>query len=292
LAQAIWASVLPEICPDQIDMNTDVSGDGGTGAPFEPSELTSGDPRFGQAPMMQEWADVLDVEDEDLLDRAPVGRGQVLQITAEVEQDENDDTSFKVDGKDKSWFLQKGAVTFKCDEYNSFSIHVTFCGGKTNKFGDDYAELSRAEQHATMNWLIMIGIAARSKQLTGYKDCKSTGFYFLFHLNYRRTHWRIIGCPHNSELEDTNGKLYTCNPQDANQFELPAYEGQSLTVEYHNRELWVLENGSRVVRGHWAIPNDGAGAAGALPDEQYVPAILTSNCPTHCNVRVSNLSAT
>lgn len=276
-------------------MNSDVSGNGGTGAPVvsekSPAATPHGDPQSGLAPMQQEWADVLDVEDEAILDSAPVGRGPVLQITSEVVQDEDDDSCFKVDGKDKSWFLQKGAVTFKCDNYNSFRTLVTFCGGKTNKFGDDYADLSRAEQHATMNWLIMIGIAARAKRLTGYKDCKSTGFYFLFHLNYRRTHWRIIGCPHNSELEDTDGNLYTCNPQDSNQFELPAYEGQTLTVEYHNQELWVLENGSRVVRGHWAIPHAGTAAAGNLPDEQYAPAILTSNCPTSCKVQVSNISA-
>jgi len=276
-------------------MNSDGSGNGGTGAPAEsvsvPGAIPHGDAKSGRAPMHQEWAEVLDVEDEALLDIPPVGRGQVLQITSEVEQDEDDDSCFKVDGKDKSWFLQKGAVTFKCEDYNFFRIQVTFCGGKTNKFGDDYADLSRAEQHATMNWLIMIGIAVREKKLTGYKDCKSTGFYFLFHLNYRRTRWRIIGCPHNSELEDTNGNLYTCNPQDANQFELPAYEGQTLTVEYQNRELWVLDSGSRVTRGHWAIPDTGIAAAGNLPDEQYMPAILTSNCPTHCQVQVSTVSA-
>ena len=34
------------------------------------------------------------------------------------------------------------------------------------------------------------------------EDCKTSGFYFIFHLNYRRTRWRIIACPHNAEIED------------------------------------------------------------------------------------------
>merc|ERR1711972_281007 len=112
------------------------------------------------------------------------------------------------------------------------------------------------------------------------------GFYFLLHLNYRRTHWRVIGSPHNSELQDVAGETYTCNPQDGGQFELPAHEGQQLGVEFAGRELWLLDGGERVLRGFWTQEDEATEQGGSdddsgkLPVAEYYPAILTSNCPT------------
>ncbi|CAE8597740.1 unnamed protein product [Polarella glacialis] len=233
----------------------------------------------------KEWAEVLLDEDDDSEElEAPVGRGQVRQLTFEVQQDEADATLFRVDGKDKSWFLQKGAVVFNRPSESRFRLEVTFQAGLSSRFGDEYAELSRAEQSSTINWLLMAGIARGGSELTGYRDCKTSGFYFLFHLNYRRTRWRIIACPHTAELEDTAGKLYTGNPQDADQFELPAYEGQILSVEYADGELWLLEAGLRRVRGIWAYNE--AVPEGKLPAGDYYPTVLTSNCPTAFHARV------
>merc|ERR1712187_312825 len=121
---------------------------------------------------------------------------------------------------------------FECGNPNSFRLSFVFFGDSRNRYGDDFAELSRAEQHASINWLLMVGVASQDYELTGYRDCKVAGFFFLLHLNYRRTRWRVICCPHNAELEDVTGRRYTCNPQDAGQFELPAHEGQELAVEY------------------------------------------------------------
>lgn len=245
-----------------------------------------------QPPDRQEWADALIAEDGEGEGEAPLGNpeavGQVHQITYEVEQDLADDALFRVNGKDKSWFLQKGGVSFEREDPARFRLEVEFLAGPTSRFGDEYAELSRAEQQATINWMLMVGVARADCELTGYKDCKSSGFYFLLHLSYRRTHWRIIGSPHDSELEDSEGKLYTCNPQDGDQFELPAYEGQKLSVEFADRELWLLDGGRRVLRGHWAVEGAGGltGGTGAeteegkLPDAAYYPAMLTPNCPT------------
>ncbi|CAE7895415.1 unnamed protein product, partial [Symbiodinium microadriaticum] len=71
---------------------------------------------------------------------------EVRQITPEVVQerssgtDETDVSLFKVEGKDKSWFLQKGAVTFERPGSARFRLDVTFTGGPRSRFGDDYAE--------------------------------------------------------------------------------------------------------------------------------------------------------
>ena len=34
------------------------------------------------------------------------------------------------------------------------------------------------------------------------QDSKTSGFYFIFHINYRRTRWRIIASPHDAVIED------------------------------------------------------------------------------------------
>eukprot|EP00933_Yihiella_yeosuensis_P048734 TRINITY_DN45093_c0_g1_i1.p1 TRINITY_DN45093_c0_g1~~TRINITY_DN45093_c0_g1_i1.p1 ORF type:complete len:287 (-),score=56.15 TRINITY_DN45093_c0_g1_i1:23-841(-) len=240
-----------------------------------------------KAPSEQEWAEVLLEDQDEQTDSAPSGRGQVRQITVEVQQDPDDVSLFRVDGKDKSWFLQKGAISFNRASPNRFRIEVSFQSGPTSRFGDDYAELSRAEQNASINWLLMLGVARSDNELTGYRDCKTSGFYFLFHLNFRRTHWRIIGSPHTAELEDTNGKLYTCNPQDDEQLEIPAFEGQKLSVEYAEGELWVLNGENRVARGIWVTENDSEVVEeGKLPSGDYYPTVLTSNCPSAFHARV------
>jgi len=234
------------------------------------------------------WAEVLECDDEELLAPRKVGRGQVSQITHEVEQSIEDPTRFEVAGKDKSWFIQKGGLMLDSKESSQFKLNATFFGNgaRESLFGDDYAELSRADQAATINYLLMCGVAPKDYMLTGFKDCKAGGFYFLFHINYRRTAWRIIGCPHTCELEDTEGNFYTCDPQASNHFELPASEGQTLTVELSSdRELWVCENGRRLVRGIWE-QEDGE-SEGKLPrDVEFRPVVLTPNCPTKVAVVV------
>jgi len=35
-------------------------------------------------------------------------------------------------------------------------LDVTFQGGRLSRFGDEYAELSRADQLAQINWLLMV----------------------------------------------------------------------------------------------------------------------------------------
>jgi len=233
------------------------------------------------APCEQEWAEVFEADDGDLLvdGRPTPGRGQVKLITFEVRQDPEDDAVFRVEGKDKSWFLQKGALAFNCADPRRFRLEAQFLGGETCRFGDDYADLSRAEQQATINWLLMIGAAKADFGLTGYKDCKSSGFYFLLHASYRRTCWRIIGSPHTCELEDVDGRTYTCNPQDGGQFELPAREGQTFGVELCDGELWLTDGGARVLRGNWKFGEEDI-EPGKLPDIDFAPAILTPNCPT------------
>ncbi|CAE7523212.1 unnamed protein product [Symbiodinium natans] len=228
-----------------------------------------------KAPSLQEWAEVLPTEGAPETPRQEP-RGQVRQITPEVRQDEADPTRFCVEGKDRSWFLQKGGVVFDRPRPDRFRLDVTFSGGLQSRFGDDYAELSRAEQSDTINWLVAVGVARHDAVLTGYKDCKTTGFYFIFHLNYRRTRWRIVACPHNAELEDLSGQRFSCDPQEDDQFELDAYEGQTLSVEFAEGELFVAERNQRRALGKWAF-NDGSTR---LPDVKYFPAVLTSNCPT------------
>eukprot|EP00931_Biecheleriopsis_adriatica_P048597 TRINITY_DN28098_c0_g1_i1.p1 TRINITY_DN28098_c0_g1~~TRINITY_DN28098_c0_g1_i1.p1 ORF type:complete len:290 (+),score=51.92 TRINITY_DN28098_c0_g1_i1:75-872(+) len=238
-----------------------------------------------KAPSEQQWASLL--LDEDRPETPPpVGRGQVQQITPEVEQDREDPSLFHVDGKDRSWFLQKGALLLERASPSRFRVDVIFQGGPKSRFGDDYAELSRAEQADTMNWLLAVGVARSGVELTGYRDCKTSGYYFILHANYRRTRWRVIASPHNAELEDVDGKLYSCNPQDANQFEIEAFEGQTLSVEYAENELWILEGGSRRARGHWVFEDDETVPCGKLPPGDYRPAVLTSNCPTSFHARV------
>lgn len=34
------------------------------------------------------------------------------------------------------------------------------------------------------------------------QDSKTSGFYFIFHLNYRRTRWRIIASPHDATIQE------------------------------------------------------------------------------------------
>lgn len=234
-----------------------------------------------KAPSLQEWAELVPAEGSPDTPRQPL-RGQVRQITPEVVQDETDVSLFKVEGKDKSWFLQKGAVTFERPGSARFRLDVTFTGGLQSRFGDDYAELSRAEQADTINWLVALGVVRHDAVLTGYKDCKTTGFYFIFHLNYRRTHWRIIACPHNAEIEDFSGKRFTSDPQEDQQFELEAYEGQTLSVEFADGELFICERDQRRALGVWAFDDGSA----RLPDVEYFPAVLTSNCPTSFTAHV------
>lgn len=242
-----------------------------------------------KAPEAQEWAEVLDVDESDLLASGPEPRGNAIQLTEEVVQDPDDSSRFRVDGKDRSWFMQKGGVMFETASPTSFRLKISFAGGAVNSYGDNYADLSRVDQAVQENWLLMAGVAPRSYKLTGYKDCKAGGFYFLFHLSYRRTCWRIIGCPHQAELQDSQGQVYTCNPQDGNQFELPAYEGQTLVIEYANRELSIVdEQGGRLVCGHWRHEGEGA-EEGKLPEQEYRPVVLTPNCPTQFKAWVEDI---
>lgn len=272
----------------------DPGGDGGTGgsepspqgSPLEVAGASSAQVAAGRtarAPAAQEWADVLNVEDDELIPQQRVCKGQASQVTDEVLQREDDPSKFEVDGKDKSWFMQKGGMMFRSENHERFQLKLMFFGDEVNRYGDDYADLSRAEQHATMNWMVMAGVAPRECKLTGYKDCKAAGFFFLFHINYRRTAWRVIGCPHSCLLEDGEGKRYTCNPQEAGQLELPAAEGQALVVEYGDRELRILDAAGLVVaRGRWESGTEG----GKLPDAEYHPVVLTPNCPTRLQVTV------
>lgn len=217
----------------------------------------------------------------------PSSRDQVEYMTAEVKQDSDDPANFSVSGKDKSWFIQNGGILFKCEDPTNFRLKAQFGGGARNHFADAYADLSMAEQKATINWLIMLGIAFLNCELTGYRDCKDSGFYFLFHLNYRRTAWRIIGCPHNCEVVDLKGKTYTCNPQRSGQFELRAYEGQVISVEYADNILWILDGKTRVASGRWRIEDEDVYVEyGELPRSDYLPAVLTSNCPTEVRIEV------
>ncbi|CAJ1361796.1 unnamed protein product [Effrenium voratum] len=166
------------------------------------SEEEADDSIWPKAPSQQEWAELL-LEQDAVEPPLPLPRGQVLQITREVLQeisrgDASDSSLFRVEGKDKSWFLQKGAIAFKASS-TRFRLNVTFQG---SSFGDDYAELSRSQQAQTINWLIALGVVRKGEELTGYQDCKTSGFYFIFHANYRRTRWRIIACPHNAEIKE------------------------------------------------------------------------------------------
>mmetsp|Transcript_110501 Transcript_110501/g.174628 ORF Transcript_110501/g.174628 Transcript_110501/m.174628 type:complete len:265 (-) Transcript_110501:21-815(-) len=243
-----------------------------------------------KAPSAQEWATVLDVDESDLVTAGEAPRGQALQVTQEVTQDKTDSSVFKVDGKDRSWFMQKGGIMFDCRDKEHFRLTFSFLGGDVNRYGNDYADLSRVEQAAQENWLLMAGVAPRSYKLTGYKDCK-LGFYFLFHLSYRRTCWRIICSPHNAELEDSQGQAYTCDPQDSNQFEIPASEGQEICIDYSEGKLSIVDHtGERLACGHWS--HDGEGAAeGKLPKDEYRPVILTPNCPTQFRASVDKAKA-
>mmetsp|Transcript_7328 Transcript_7328/g.22955 ORF Transcript_7328/g.22955 Transcript_7328/m.22955 type:complete len:236 (-) Transcript_7328:84-791(-) len=224
------------------------------------------------APMHQEWAEVLEAEDEELLPPRKAGQGSVCQITPEVYQDPEDSSVFRVDGKDKSWFMQKGGIMFDHPDAARLRLRVRFLGDAVNRYGEDYAELSRAEQHATINWLLMLGVAPRGYELTGYRDCKAGGFYFLLHLDYRRTCWRVAACPHCAELEDAEGTPYPCDPRDRGRYELPAHEGQALFLELAGQDLWLSEAGERRLRGRWPP------AAGPAADLR--PVLLLPNCPT------------
>lgn len=215
-------------------------------------------------------------------------KGQVNQLTVEVDQDRSDSRVFRVQGKDKSWFIQKGAVTFERSNPQHFVLEASFVGGKRNRFGDHYAELSRADQLDTINWMIMMGVARSSWEMSGYKDCKASGFYFLVQANYRRTAWNVIGCPHNCEVTDMNGDTYASEPQGLGHFEFPAYDGQRIGIEYTNREVWLLSDGKRIVRGCWAHDVGGA-ENGLLPDVEYAPALLLPNCPTEISAEVQTV---
>eukprot|EP00434_Breviolum_minutum_P034904 symbB.v1.2.030898.t1/scaffold3528.1/size54678/4 len=235
-------------------------------------------PIWPKAPGLQEWADLLLAEESPPSPR-PAPRGQVRQITRELHQDLADDSFFRVDGKDKSWFLQKGGVTFNRPDAERFRLDVTLHG---SCFGEDYAELSRLEQAQTTNWLIAIGVAHGEKELSGYQDSKTSGFYFIFHINYRRTRWRIIASPHDAVIEDLGGEHFQCDPQVDGHFEIDAFEGQTLSVEFINRELWIAEGAERKALGVWACSD----ASKKLPEGDYFPAVLTSNCPTLFSAKV------
>lgn len=221
---------------------------------------------------------------------AAEANNQVRQVTREVRQHPGDCAVFEVDGKDKSWFVQKGAVSFEPSDPAAFRMDVTFIGGELSRFGDDYAELARAEQLATINWMLMVGVVHSDYSLTGYKDCKAAGFFFLLQLNYRRTRWRVACCPHDASVVDAQERRY---PSDVHGieplFEVPACEGQALGIEYAHGILWLLDCGSRIACGTWAAIADAASGGVQecrLPPGDYIPAILTPNCPTrfHCAV--------
>jgi len=208
-----------------------------------------------------------------------------LSQICDIEQDTEDPSVFEVLGKDRSWFNQKGAVMFGCTNPEHFRLNITFLGNASNSnnhFGNTFADLSRQEQSEQANWMVMAGVAPCGYALTGCSDCKQ-GFYFLFHVNYRRTSWRIVGCPHDCELVGLGVKqgLYTCDPQGEGQLEIRAWEGQELSVEYSNRFLWVLYDGVRVARGCWLQCEHG------LPEQEYRPVILTANCRTKFRATVS-----
>eukprot|EP00405_Crypthecodinium_cohnii_P042561 CAMPEP_0206566948 /NCGR_PEP_ID=MMETSP0325_2-20121206/24958_1 /ASSEMBLY_ACC=CAM_ASM_000347 /TAXON_ID=2866 /ORGANISM="Crypthecodinium cohnii, Strain Seligo" /LENGTH=253 /DNA_ID=CAMNT_0054070067 /DNA_START=40 /DNA_END=801 /DNA_ORIENTATION=- len=239
----------------------------------------------------KEWIEVIQAQDEleedEQIDEKPREvLGQVRQLTEEVRQDPQHPKVFAVDGLDKSWFCQKGSITFKRadEQQQNFTLEVSFVGSELSRFGDDYADLSRAEQQATINWLLMIGVAREDYQMTGYKDCKSSGFYFLLHCNYRRTAWRVIGCPHNGHLEDVHGNKFTSNPQDGGQFEFPAAEDQHMSVRYEDGEVWLVDGQEKLVRGLWDVGEEAPQAT--LPSGRYIPAILTPNCPSHFHAEV------
>lgn len=210
---------------------------------------------------------------------------EVLQITREVGRAQTG-AVFEVEGGDKSWFLQRGGLLLaRRGPEARFLLRVTFLGGARNRYGDAYAALSLAEQRATRNWLLMLGAAPRGRELTGHRDCKAGGFYFLLHLDRRRAAWRVVACPHEAELEDAAGRLYACDPRGADRLEVPAREGQVLGVEYAEGALWLLEGGARAARGHWAH-GDGAAGEGGLPRGEYLPAVLFPNCPTSLRAEV------
>merc|ERR1712032_1296475 len=121
----------------------------------------------------------------------------------------------------------------------------------------------------------MVGVAQVQTELTGYKDCKSSGFYFLLHLNYRRTAWRVICCPHAAEVQDMDSKRYPSDPQQDGQFEIPAYEGQKLGIEYENSSLWLTNDGTRVARGCWKTEDGNNDSSAELPEGDYRPTVLT-----------------
>lgn len=242
---------------------------------IEHSEDEAAPPVWPKAPSMQEWSNLLLAKETPASPRlAP--RGQVRQITCEVQQDLADDHRFSVEGKDKSWFLQKGGISFHRPSAERFRLDITFHG---SLFGDDYAELSRVEQVQSINWLIAIGVVRGDEELTGYKDCKTSGYYFIFHVNYRRTRWRIIACPHDAVVQDIGGEHYCCDPQADGHFEIDAFEGQTLSVELVENELWIAEGGERKAQGVWAKNTK-------LPQGDYFPAVLTSNCPTIFSAKV------
>lgn len=254
----------------------------------DPEPVTGGFSNYDEDGVLK-----IDYEDEDLFPKPTVPLGQVMWITHEVEQDTEDVELFKVTGKDKSWFQQKGGTMFHCKDPKNFRISIEFVGDEQNLYGTEYAVLSMAEQQNQKNWLIMVGIAPKDYELTGYKDCKMDGsYYFLFHLCYRRTFWRIIGCPHyNAELEDLEGNAYTCDPQKANQYEYTAYAGQKLTVEYKDNELWVVDaDGEKVLKGIWVFDEDSPYAdtvVTEIPREvEYRPVVLTPNSPVEYRVTI------
>ena len=104
----------------------------------------------------------------------------MLWITREVDQDTVDTTLFKVTGKDKSWFQQKGGTMFHCKDPKNFRISVEFAGDEQNFYGDEYAPFSMADQQYQKTWLIMIGIAPKDYGLTGYRDCKADGSSYFY----------------------------------------------------------------------------------------------------------------
>eukprot|EP00929_Paragymnodinium_shiwhaense_P037562 TRINITY_DN19996_c0_g4_i2.p1 TRINITY_DN19996_c0_g4~~TRINITY_DN19996_c0_g4_i2.p1 ORF type:complete len:317 (+),score=52.35 TRINITY_DN19996_c0_g4_i2:231-1181(+) len=223
---------------------------------------------------------------------------QVHQLTSEVVQTEADPSEFQVDGRDKSWFVQKGALSFKCDDSSKFRLSLVFTGGVLNRFGDCYADLPRASQEQTINWLLMLGATATDYELNGETDCKSgNGLFFLLHLDYRRTKWRISACPHNATLRDVEGSSYSSDPQSDELLEMKAYENQMIRVELRAGKLWLMDGDTYVAEAAWpsTAADDAAAAAGTAAGEisklALRPAILTSNCPTAFRAVVDDLSS-
>eukprot|EP00397_Hematodinium_sp_SG-2012_P057640 GEMP01072265.1.p1 GENE.GEMP01072265.1~~GEMP01072265.1.p1 ORF type:complete len:202 (+),score=28.60 GEMP01072265.1:195-800(+) len=182
------------------------------------------------------------------------------------------------DGIDKSWFHQKGAVKFSDVSTSQWYLECNL-SGPNSAVGDEYADLSMAEQCMQENWLFMIGACPRDYEPSGYKDCKVSGCHFLLlQLNYRRTHWHVLCCPHDGIIIGSDGNEYTSDPHRMDHFQIPAHKG--LQFERMDAGRYVLRdrNGSAQCECRW-------------PDMEtkdretlYAPMVLVSNTPTRLHV--------